>query len=147
MLKLRSIGIHDYSVLEGGQRIGRIRFAGERVPGIWIWNVVIHLPGGLPMGSAKDLDTAKAEFREAWEALKDRTTPERLAAAHEYSGRRLKAIRIPLAAPPSRLRKATLRYSAPASGNSRSSVRLTTSCKGVTHAVADLQTSRTRRER
>ena len=40
MLKLRSIGIRDYSVLEGGQRIGRIRFAGERTPPIWLWNVV-----------------------------------------------------------------------------------------------------------
>src|SRR6478736_2782886 len=30
MLKLRLIGIRDYSVLEGHQRIGRIRFAGER---------------------------------------------------------------------------------------------------------------------
>jgi hypothetical protein len=27
MLKLRTIGIRDYCVLEGGQRIGRIRFA------------------------------------------------------------------------------------------------------------------------
>jgi hypothetical protein len=27
MLKLRTIGIRDYSVLESGQRIGRIRFA------------------------------------------------------------------------------------------------------------------------
>jgi hypothetical protein len=27
------------------------------------------------MGSAKDLDTAKAEFKAAWEALKARTTP------------------------------------------------------------------------
>ena len=27
MLKLRSIGLSDYSVLEGRQRIGRIRFA------------------------------------------------------------------------------------------------------------------------
>ena len=32
MLKLRSIGIRDYRVLEGEQRIGRIRFAGERMP-------------------------------------------------------------------------------------------------------------------
>ena len=39
------------------------------------WAVSIHLPGGLPMGSAKDLDTAKAEFKAAWEALKARTTP------------------------------------------------------------------------
>ena len=51
-----------------------------RLP-IWIWNVTVHLPGGLPMGSAKDLDAAKAEFKAAWEALKARTTPERLAAA------------------------------------------------------------------
>jgi hypothetical protein len=62
MLKLRSIGIRDYSVLEGEQRIGRIRFAGERIPGVWLWNVTVHLTGGLPMGSARDLDTAKAEF-------------------------------------------------------------------------------------
>ena len=33
MLKLRSIGIRGYSVLEGSQRIGRIRFAAERNPG------------------------------------------------------------------------------------------------------------------
>ena len=78
MLKLRTIGIRDYSVLEGRQRIGRIRFAAERSPGIWIWNVTVHLAGGLPMGSAKDLEAAKAEFREA---LKTNTPPERLAAA------------------------------------------------------------------
>ena len=46
MLKLRSIGISDYSVLEGEQRIGRIRFADERMPGVWLWNVTIHLTGG-----------------------------------------------------------------------------------------------------
>ena len=33
MLKLRTIGISDYSVLEARQRIGRIRFADERLPG------------------------------------------------------------------------------------------------------------------
>ena len=32
MLKLRSIGLSDYSVLEGRQRIGRIRLATERMP-------------------------------------------------------------------------------------------------------------------
>ena len=37
MLKLRSIGISDYAVLEGGQRIGRIRFAEERLPPRWLW--------------------------------------------------------------------------------------------------------------
>ena len=105
MLKLRSIGIRDYSVFEGGQRIGRIRFAGERMPGVWLWNVVTlpgtdlegvwrrchdvggfrssetDLTGGLPMGSSTDLDTAKAEFKTAWEALKAGTSPEQLAAA------------------------------------------------------------------
>jgi hypothetical protein len=79
MLKLRSIGVRDYCVLEGEQRIGRIRFADERPPGVWLWNVT---PGGLPMGSARDLDTAKAEFGGAWTALKARTTPEDLAAAY-----------------------------------------------------------------
>ena len=67
MLKLRSIGIRDYCVLEDDQRIGRIRFAGERQPPIWLWTINIHLTGGLPMGSAKDLDTAKADFKTAWE--------------------------------------------------------------------------------
>ena len=83
MLKLRSIGIRDYSVLEGEQRIGRIRFAGERMPPIWHWNVVVHLTAGLRMGSAKDLDTAKAEFKAAWKALKASTTPSLLAAAYK----------------------------------------------------------------
>ena len=82
MLKLRSLGINDYSVLEGHQRIGRIRLAEERMPPIWLWNVVVHLTAGLRMGSAKDLDTAKADFKAAWENLKARTSPEDLAAAY-----------------------------------------------------------------
>ena len=45
MLKLRSIGLSDYSVLEGRQRIGRIRFAEELLPPRWLWNVTVHLPG------------------------------------------------------------------------------------------------------
>jgi hypothetical protein len=81
MLKLRSIGVRDYSVFEDEQRIGRIRFAEERQPGVWLWHINVHLTGGLPMGSARDLDTAKAEFGGAWAALKTRTSPERLAAA------------------------------------------------------------------
>jgi hypothetical protein len=84
MLKLRSIGISDYSVLEGGQRVGRIRFVIERLPGVWLWNVTVPLSGGLlPMGSSTDLDTAKVEFTAAWEALKARTTPEQRAAAYK----------------------------------------------------------------
>ena len=82
MLKLRSIVIGDYSVLEGEQRIGRIRFTDERLPGIWLWNVVVHLTAGLRMGSAKDLDTAKADFKAAWEELKARTSMDELAAAY-----------------------------------------------------------------
>ena len=72
MLKLRPIGIRDYSVLEGHQRIGRIRFAGERQPGVWLWT-----------SPAKDLDTAKAEFKSAWEELKARTSKDELAAAYK----------------------------------------------------------------
>ena len=70
-------------MLEGRQRIGRIRFATERMPCVWLWSVTIHLTGGLPMGSSKDLDTAKAEFKTAWKALKARTPPEDFAAAYK----------------------------------------------------------------
>jgi hypothetical protein len=68
MLKLRSIGLSDYSVLEGRQRVGRIRLATERMPCVWIWTIQVHLIGELPMGSAKDIDTVTAEC----EALKAR---------------------------------------------------------------------------
>ncbi len=33
------------------------------------------------MGSSKNLNTANAEFKTAWKALKVRTTPEQLAVA------------------------------------------------------------------
>ena len=82
MLKLRSIDLSDFAVFEGKQRIGRIRLATERMPCVWRWSVTIHLTGGLPMGSAQDLDTAKAEFAGAWTELKARTSPEDLAAAY-----------------------------------------------------------------
>jgi hypothetical protein len=52
------------------------------MPCVWLWGVTVHLPGGLLMGSAKDIHTARAEFKAAWEALKARTTPEQLAAAY-----------------------------------------------------------------
>ena len=57
--------------------------ADVRTPGIWLWHVNVHLTSGLPMGTAKDLDTAKAEFKAAWTALNARTTPEDLAAAYK----------------------------------------------------------------
>ena len=83
MLKLRTIGLSDYSVYEGRQRIGRICLATERMPCLWVWSVTVPLSGGLPTGSANDLETAKAEFKAAWEALKAQTTPEQLAAAYK----------------------------------------------------------------
>ena len=74
MLKLRTIGIRDYRVLEGRQRIGRIRFADERMPGVWLWSVptrqppdgLLHGPrhgqGGVQggLGSAESQDHAGA---------------------------------------------------------------------------------------
>jgi hypothetical protein len=43
----------------------------------------VPLPGDLPMGSSQDLDTAKADFKAAWKALKASTTTEQLAAAYK----------------------------------------------------------------
>lgn len=83
MLRLRPIGRRDYSVLEGEQRIGRIRYASERTPGVWIWNVIVHLTTGLPIGTAGSLDQAKDDFKTAWEALKARTPPDQLAKAYQ----------------------------------------------------------------
>jgi hypothetical protein len=83
MLKLRSIGLGDYAVLESGQRIGRIRLATEHMPCVWLWNVNVQLTGGLPIGSSKDLNTAKAEFKTAWKALKAGTSPEDLAPPYK----------------------------------------------------------------
>lgn len=82
-LTLKSIGPRDYSVRDDGQPIGRIRYASERAPPIWVWNVIVHIPGGLPMGTAKDLETAKAEFKAAWTAFKAKETPEVLAQAYK----------------------------------------------------------------
>jgi hypothetical protein len=48
------------------------------MPCAWLWSLTIQLTGGLPIASSKDLDTAKAEFKWAWEALKARTSPGRL---------------------------------------------------------------------
>src|SRR6476646_9201169 len=68
MLNLRSHGTNDYSVLEGGRRIGRIRFVIEGMPGVWLWAVTVPLSGGLHTGSAPDFNAAKAEFKAAWKA-------------------------------------------------------------------------------
>jgi len=63
MLKFAQSDLDDFWVLEGRQRIGRIHLATERMPCVWIWNVTINLPGDLPMGSATNLETAKAQFQ------------------------------------------------------------------------------------
>jgi len=55
MLKLRRIGLNDYNVIENDQRIGRIRYAVDRTPRVWIWYVQIHLTGGLQMGTSAPL--------------------------------------------------------------------------------------------
>jgi len=87
LLKLRSIGQNDYRVLEGRQRIGRIRFASERTPGIWLWNVTVNIPGP-PLGSASGLDDTKQRFKAAWLAFKEKHGPEKLAKA--YAGMNLR---------------------------------------------------------
>ena len=43
MLKLRRIRLNDYNVIENDQRIGRIRYAVDRTPRVWIWYVQVHL--------------------------------------------------------------------------------------------------------
>ena len=72
MLKLRSLSLSDFSVIDGRQRVGRIRLATERMPCLWRWTIEVRRPGVAlpPTGSAKDRETAVAEFKAAWEALK-----------------------------------------------------------------------------
>jgi hypothetical protein len=47
------------------------------------WSRLRGLTAGLRMGSANDLDTAKADFKAAWEELKAKTSSEELAAAYK----------------------------------------------------------------
>ena len=83
MLKLRSIGINDYSRVRRRTAYRSIRLAAERMPSRWLWSVTVHLTGGLPVGSSSDLDAAKAEFKAAWKELKAKTPPEQFAAAYK----------------------------------------------------------------
>jgi hypothetical protein len=53
------------------------------MPCVWLWAVTIPLPGDLPTGSSRDLDTARTEFKAAWEVLKASTPPSLLAAAYK----------------------------------------------------------------
>ena len=81
MLTMRLIGVRDYNVFEDGQHIGRVRFASERSPGVWLWQIQVHIPGP-PFGSAGTLDDAKRHFRTTWLAFKAKHGPEKLAAAY-----------------------------------------------------------------
>jgi hypothetical protein len=57
-------------VVDDQQPIGRIRYASERSPGIWLWNIQVHIAVVKPMGTANDLEAAKAAFKEAWASFK-----------------------------------------------------------------------------
>ena len=81
MLTLRLIDRKDYTVHEDGQPIGRIRLARERSPSIWLWHIGVDIPGP-PYGDAKTLDEAKAKFKTAWIAFKNRHGPEKLAKVY-----------------------------------------------------------------
>ena len=65
-LALRSIGSNDFAVIDDGDRVGRIRLAAERRGEVWMWNVGLNIPGGVPSGTATSLDEAKTAFRESW---------------------------------------------------------------------------------
>jgi hypothetical protein len=79
MLALRLIAPNDYTVLDDGQPIGRIRHARERSPSIWLWHVTMTLPGP-PFGDAKTIDEAKARFKAAWMMFKDKHGAEEIGA-------------------------------------------------------------------
>jgi hypothetical protein len=81
MLALRLIDPNDYTVLDDGQPIGRIRLARERSPSIWLWNVTVTIPGP-PFGDAETIDEAKQRFNTAWSAFKDKHGAEKLAKAY-----------------------------------------------------------------
>ncbi|MDA9427155.1 hypothetical protein [Bradyrhizobium sp. CCBAU 53380] len=82
MLRLRALDPDDYIVFEDGQMIGRIRFARERSPALWLWTVVVSVPGA-PSGNAENIEQAKSKFETAWEAFKSEHGPEQIASAFE----------------------------------------------------------------
>jgi len=82
MLTLRLIDPNDYEVRDDGQPIGRIRYAKERAPGVWLWHVTVLIPGP-PFGSAATIDEAKESFKTAWLAFAAKHGPEALARAYE----------------------------------------------------------------
>ena len=81
---LRLIGPNDFTVVEDGHPIGRIKLASERRGEIWYWNVTIPVPG-VPGGSSASFEEAKAGFRRGWAKSKAEIGPERLASALELA--------------------------------------------------------------
>jgi hypothetical protein len=81
MLTLRMIGMRDFTVREKDLPIGRIRFASEQTPGVWLWHVQVNIPAP-PFGSAQTFDDAKADFKAAWLVFKEQHGPEKLAKAY-----------------------------------------------------------------
>ncbi|OSI76960.1 hypothetical protein BSZ21_03490 [Bradyrhizobium canariense] len=69
MLTLRLIDPDDYTVHDDGQLIGRIRYTGEHAAGLWLWTIIVPIPGA-SSGDAKTLDEAKARFKSVWVAFK-----------------------------------------------------------------------------
>ncbi len=82
-LALRSIGSNDFAVIDDGDRVGRIRLAAERRGEVWMWNVGLNIPGGVPSGTATSLEEAKTAFREAWTRFKAGIEPALYAEAIE----------------------------------------------------------------
>jgi hypothetical protein len=83
-LVARSIGDDDFEVRDDGEPVGRIRFAKERSPGIWVWHVQIPVP--MPSwcnGRAESREAAMAAFRAAWTRFKSQIGPEAYVAAIE----------------------------------------------------------------
>ncbi len=81
MLTVRLIGLDDCVVREDGRHIGRIRFASERAPPIWLWHITVTIPDRASFGDAATLDEAKGRFKVAWETFKQKHGSEKLAKA------------------------------------------------------------------
>src|SRR4051794_25525908 len=47
MMTLRMIGLDDYTVHEDRRLVGRIRYATERSPGLWLWTCVVKPPSAV----------------------------------------------------------------------------------------------------
>ncbi|MDA9520170.1 hypothetical protein XI06_07350 [Bradyrhizobium sp. CCBAU 11434] len=82
MLRLRALDADDYIVFDDGHMIGRIWFARDRSPALWLWTPVVAIQAP-PFGDAMSLKEAEAKFQSAWDSFKQRHGPEELAKAFE----------------------------------------------------------------